>query len=522
MPRIPVGMLSRRQFGRAAAALGLVSSSIPALLLSNRASRAQGVKGGRLKAGMSEANATDTLDPAKLTSSIDIMRGMQLYNRLINLTPDMVPHGELAESFESNATADEWVITLRKGVTYHDGRSLRATDVMYSLKRLVDPANGSAAKTLFDQIDMNSSRADGDLVVRLKMKQRNADMPAMFHDWHAQIVPEGTTNFDKGIGTGPFTLKSFDPGVSSIVVRNPNYWKSNLPYLDEVETVGIPDATARLNALIAGEIDLMEGVEGPVIQKVASDPSLQLLSAKSGRHLVFAMNTQTSPFTNQDVRNGLKYLVDRQKYVEIVLKGQGTVANDHPISPVDPWYCADIPIRGYDPDKAKFLLKKGGAEGMTFNLSAAPVAANMLEATLFVQQLAAQGGVKINVVREAADSFWSNVWLKRPWVTGTWNQRPTADIMLSTAYLSDAPWNETHWKRPAFDKLVLEARGTLDVAKRKEMYCECQRMIHDDGGASIAAFQNVIDAAAKRVKGTILHPLGSLGYWQSEGLWTEA
>ena len=118
-----------------------------------------------------------------------------------------------------------------------------------------------------------------------------------------------------------------------------------------------------------------------------------------------------------------------------------------------------------------------------------------------MQENAAKAGVTINVIREASDSYWSVVWLKKPFCMSQWNQRPVTDMMLSIAYLSTASWNDTHWKRPDFDKLVLQARGELDPVKRKELYWECQRMIHEDGGYIIPAFENVLDAGLSKVQG---------------------
>jgi peptide/nickel transport system substrate-binding protein len=266
----------------------------------------------------------------------------------------------------------------------------------------------------------------------------------------------------------------------------------------------------------------MEGVTGTIMDRVTSAPDLQLLSAKSGRYLTFVMNCETTPFSNADVRTGLKYLIDRDKYVQVVLKGQGQAGNDQPISPIDPWYCPDIPAHTYDPDKAKFYLKKAGAENASFNLSTSSVTGNLVEAALFYQQMADQAGIKINIVREPPDTYWANVWLKKPFCMVTWNPRPTADMLLSIVYLSTADWNDTHWRRPNFDKLILAARGELDHAKRLQMYCEAERMIHDDGGSIIPGFENIMDAALKKVHGLELSPLGPLGFWQSEAVWLES
>jgi len=515
------GRMSRREFTKALAALGLSASSIGAMLSTAAKAADAPRKGGHLRVAMSEASSHDTLDPAKATTSTDVYRIFQIYNRLVRVGPDMIPQGDLAEGYEPNATADEWVFTLRKGVEWHDGKPLRSADVLYSISRIIDPATASAARQTFEQIDLANSRTDGDLVVRFKLKAPNADFPVLFNDFHSPIVREGTTEFDKAIGTGPFRLKEFEPGVRTLTERNASYFRPDRPHLESVETITVTDTVARLNALLAGEIHLMEHLDPGSIEQVRSSEGVEILSAKAGRHVVFSMHTQAAPYDNKDIRNALKHCIDREKYVQIVLKGEGQVGNDHPIPPNDPWYCSAIPQRQYDPDMAKSLLKKAGAEGMRFDLSTAPASAGMLEGALVLQQMAAQAGVNINIVQEPTDSYWDAVWLKKSFVTSVWNQRPVPDMMFAVGYVTGAAWNETHWANETFDKLVAEARGELDTARRKELYCECQRLIHDEGGEIIPAFQNNIDAGLSKVKGVDLSPLGALGFWQTEGVWLE-
>ena len=115
--------------------------------------------------------------------------------------------------------------------------------------------------------------------------------------------------------------------------------------------------------------------------------------------------------------------------------------------------------------------------------------------------------INITVVREPNDGYWDNVWLKKPFCASYWDGRPTADQMLTVVYKSDAPWNESFWKRPDFDKLLLEARSELDAAKRKAMYHDLETMVHDDSGVILPMFNNTIDATSTKVKGFVPKPL---------------
>jgi peptide/nickel transport system substrate-binding protein len=508
--------LSRREFGAGLAGLGV------AALMARPATGQTPARGGRLRVAMAGSSPNDTLDPHKAVTALDASRCQQLYSRLVYLEPTLKPGGELAESFEPNRSGDEWVFKLRRGITFHDGRPLTVKDVIYSFERLRAKETASPAKVLFDQIAADGLRADGDHTLRVKLTASNADFAALLTGYHACVVPDGTTDFGKGIGTGPFKLKTFRPGVGSVFERNPSYWRSGRPYVDEVEIFGIADAVARTNALMAGEVHLVEKLDPAAVARVKATPSLRVLAARSGFHGTFHMQTDQPPFDNPDVRLALKHLIDRERFVEIVFKGYAQVGNDHPVPPNDPYYCRELPLRAYDPDRAKALLKKAGHENLTLELHASTILPGMMEGALVFKEHAAKAGVTINIVRQPSDGYWSNVWLKKPFAVGGWTMRPVPDIILSQAYVSTAKWNETHWKRPAFDKLVDDARATTDQAERYRLYCQAQRMIHEDGGVIVPAFSDVLDAGLARVQGFQLHPVGTLGHWRYEGLWLSA
>jgi len=205
------------------------------------------------------------------------------------------------------------------------------------------------------------------------------------------------------------------------------------------------------------------------------------------------------------------------------MAGYGSIANDHPIPPVDPFYAADIPQRNYDPDKAAHHLKKSGfKDALQLHTSNTTFPGAEAMAAL-VQQSAEPAGLKIEIVREPADGFWSEVWMKKPFVSGAWGGRPTADIMLTTAYSSDASWNDTMWRREDFDQKLVLARAEIDVDKRKAHYHDLQLMIHEDGGAAIPFFVNNVDGVRDEVEG--YYPAGSFelsGMRVTERVWLNA
>jgi len=230
-------------------------------------------------------------------------------------------------------------------------------------------------------------------------------------------------------------------------------------------------------------------------------------------HYTAPMNTTVAPFDNNDVRLALKYAVDREQLLEKILKGHGTLANDHPIAPSVPYH-ADLEQRVYDPDKAKFHLKKAGLDRLEIDFSAADAAfAGAVDGAVLMKEHAAAAGIDINIVREPNDGYWSNVWMKKPWVACYWGGRPTQDWMFSQAYAEGANWNDTYWSHERFNKLLLAGRGELDASKRAEIYREMQQILRDEGGVVVWAFANYVYAMADKVQ----HGPDVAANWELDG-----
>jgi peptide/nickel transport system substrate-binding protein len=477
-------------------------------------------RGGKLRVAGATAAVSDTLDPAKQSNHTDYIRGFMFYNGLTYLDGSLTPQPSLAEEF-TTPDAKTWVFKIRRGVTFHDGKPLTPADVVFSIMRHKNPATGSKAKVLADPIE--EVTASGPNEVTMRLATPNADLPVVLGTYHFHIVKDGTTDFNAGIGTGPYKVKEFKPGVRSIAVRNEGYWKPNRPFLDEIEYVGIGDETARINALLSGELDLIGSVNPRSVQRIRDSGKYDIFETRAGTYTDLVMRRDSSPGNNPDFVLAMKLLFNREQMVRAISLGHAVIANDQPIDPTNRFFFKGLPQRPFDPEKAKFHLKRANIGNTQIPVVASPAATSSVEMALVIQQAAQQIGLNLDVKRMPADGYWSQHWMKHPVGFGTINPRPSADVMLTSFFKSDAPWNEAAWKNEKFDQLLVAARGETDVAKRAKMYADMQVMIHEDGGIGIPMFFSNIDGHTKRLKGLTPVPLGGMmGYGFAEHVWLDA
>ncbi|MGE4250036.1 MAG: ABC transporter substrate-binding protein [Parvibaculaceae bacterium] len=481
---VPPVALDRRSFLGAAFALGVAAGLTPA--------RAQPKSGGLLRMGLGSGETQDDLDPATVNNPMTQVMSFSLRNCLVEIDRDNNAVPELAESWSVDKGAKRWVLKVRDGVQFHDGKPFTAADAVYSIDYHRGQNSKSAAKPLLASIE--SVRADGrDLIIDLT--EGSADFPFVLADYHLHMIPEGTKDFRNGMGTGPFLLESFDPGVRARLKKNPNYWKAGKGHFDEVEILSLKDVAARQNALITREVDLIDNLAPNITKLLEKQPGITVNVINGMQHYSFPMHCDTPPFDNVDVRIALKLAIDREDMVRKILSGYGKIGNDQPISSVNRYFDKSIPQYVYDPDKAIFHLKKAGAEGLKVQLHASDAAyAGAVDSAQLYREHAAKAGIDLEVVSEPADGYWSNVWLKKPWMITIWYGRPTEDWMFTMAYAAQAEWNDSRWNNPRFEQLLKDARAELDDNKRRTMYGDMQRLLHDQGGAVIPAFAAYLQA----------------------------
>lgn len=511
---------TRREMMQWLIAAGMSASMAGSIVAGARQAVAQTPKkGGKIRVAGNSTSTADTVDPAKGSLSTDYSRCTMFYNGLTVLDGKLAPQLDLAEAIE-NDKATVWTIKLRKDVAFHDGKKLTADDVVYSLSRHKDPAVGSKAKALAEQ--MKEIKATGPNEVQVTLAAPNADFPVVLGTSHFLIIKDGTKDFATAVGTGPYKCKEFQPGVRSVAVRNESYWKSGKAHVEEIEFIGIPDENARTNALLSGDLHLAAAVSPRSTKRVESTPGYAVFETRSGNYNDLIMRQDAEPSKNPDLVMALKHLFNREQMRSTVFQGYAVVANDHPVDPSNRFFDASIAQRPYDPEKAKFHLKKANLGSAAIPLYAQS-GSTALDTALVLQQSAQQVGLNLDVKRMPSDGYWSNVWMKHPLTMGNINPRPSADILFTLFFKSDSTWNESGWKNEKFDKLLLDARTETDLAKRKQMYGEMQLLVRDHCGIGLPLFISFLDGHSAKLKGLSAIPTGGLmGYNFAEHVWLEA
>jgi peptide/nickel transport system substrate-binding protein len=343
--------------------------------------------------------------------------------------------------------------------------------------------------------------------IKAMLSSPNSDLPAILALFQAKIVKKGTEG--EGIGTGPFTMESFQPGVKSIHKRNENYWRDPA-HLDAIEMTAISDPVARVNALVAGDVQIAGTVDPIAFKQIETSSTARLHSVPAAQQTGICVLRNTAPGQDINFVRGMQYIQDRERIVKRILKGKGTVGNDQPISAAHGTdFCHELPQRAYDPDKAKFHFKKSGVNSA--EIFVAPVAVGIEEVALMSQANCAKIGFDLKIKKVPSDGYWGAVWMKEPINIVNWFMRPTANAQMAIQFAPNGPWNDTYWNKPRMGELLKLSLAETDPAKRHALFCEMQTLIHEDSGIVIPCFVNVTDGIANNLMGAPNVPIGPVG-----------
>jgi peptide/nickel transport system substrate-binding protein len=473
-------------------------------------------RGGTFRLGVSGGSAKDFIDGQNIVTRPDQARIVTAWEQLVEFDSNyQLKFTGLAEEITPKS-ASVWTIRVRDGIEFSNGKTLGADDVVYSLRRLINPKLGLFGGAALSSVDPNGMKKMDKRTVRLTLKRPDATILDALGQYIANIVPAGYSpkavgKANPNVGTGPYILKSFSPGQQSVHVRNPNYWRHGQPYFDQVVIIDFPDDTARVNALLGGQIDAMTDVPPAQVAVVNGHGGTKVLESPSAAWTPICMRVDAAPFTDVRVRQAMRLIADRPQMIEQALAGHGHIGNDL-YAIFDPAFDRALPQRHQDIAQAKSLLKAAGQENLTIDLQSTNGALGMNEGAQVFAQQAKAAGVTVNVKILDSGAFYSNQYLKWTFSTDFWGTRNYLS-QVAAGSLPTSPYNETHWPDSADGKylaLYKQALGTVDNAKRAAITHEMQTMEYQNGGYIIWGFSTLLDGYSTKVQGLKLGDKGVL------------
>ncbi|WP_405965554.1 ABC transporter substrate-binding protein [Streptomyces sp. NBC_00723] len=477
-------------------------------------------KGGRLRAAFAGGGAGETLDPHLANLFADAARAKALYDKLADFGADLSARPRLAETWEANKTLDRWQVTLRKA-TFHDGRPVTAADVLYSYRRIADPEQAFRARASLEPIDLDASRATGERGIEFVLKRPTAEFPNVLAAFGAYVVPQDSGEsggFDtKPIGSGPFRFVSFTPGRSAVFRRYDDYWEG-APHLDELEFVVANEESARVNALLGGQVEYAHELDPTTARAHEGKGQIAIVRLPGSAMQGFAMKTDRAPFDDKRVREAFFLIADREELVDGALSGAGVIGNDL-FGKGYEYYADGLPQRGQDLDRARALLKQAGAENLKVTLDTSAVAAGFVEAASIFRDQAKKAGVTIDVEMGSKDSYWADI-LDNGTLCCYRSGAMPVEAHISQRLLTDSTTNATKWKHKDFDALYQQAQSTRDKTERAAVYERMQRRLYTEGGFLVWGFADWILGTARRVKGVSAEaPANTLDWARFDKVW---
>jgi peptide/nickel transport system substrate-binding protein len=504
-PRDPLG---RRQFLRGLAVTGALAGSGGFLAAcSSGGSTGGGTSpspsatgaprgGGNLKVGLTGGSGSDTLDPHKGLTYLDTARAQSLYQPLIQLDTQAQTEFVLADEISPHGSTSQWVIRLRPGITFHDGKPLTADDVIFTLTRIITGKLTGA--TPLGPIDVKGLKALDKRTVLVPMTSPYGSFLDQLAYWYyLYVVPVGFDPKNPN-GTGPFKYQSFTPGQRSVFTKNPSYWKAGLPLVDTVTIIDFSDSASLQNALATGVIHGAGALEGPQITALKSTSGVQTVVSHTGAITPFTMRIDQAPFNDVRVRQAMRLLVDRPQLINSALNGFATVGADVS-SPYDPNYDRSL-HRQADIAQAKHLLKQAGQENLAVQLVTSPVATGTVAMATVLQQQAKAAGVTVNLKTVDPTTFFGPNYLHWTFSQDFYNYSPYL-AQVAQSLLPTSPFNETHWHLPKYIDLYHQANATANSETRKQIEHEMQEIDFNEGGYIIPAFIDALDAYSTKITG---------------------
>ncbi len=421
------------------------------------------------------------------------------YNTLTVADQDYKLSPALATEWSASPDATKWTFKLRPGVKFHDGSPLTSKDVAYTFSRILDPK--LAAKGLAQikpYVTAGGIDSSDPSTVVFTLTKPNAFLPVIVSGVTFSIVKDGTTDFTKGNGTGPFTIEAFDSAAKLAMTRFGSYWQDGLPYVDAVQYVVIAEDATRLQSLMSGSQDVIDNITGASTTLLTGN--VQAYMIKAGGWVGLTMFGDTAPYNDPKIIQAMQFAADRKKIMGVVAPGIDLIGPDIPVPTTDPFFPAGLQPRAYDPDQAKSLLKAAGMDPLSIDVYA--YQGDKLDTVVSYKSGAEAAGVNINVQNVPHDTFFSDIFKKKPAI-GISVARLHVSQALPRLYSKTGDLNLTHFSSDKVDQLVAAAMASPDLAVQKKNFGDALTIVNDSAANVIPGWEGQVYGTAKNVSGLL-------------------
>ncbi|HTT95350.1 MAG TPA: ABC transporter substrate-binding protein [Solirubrobacterales bacterium] len=486
------------------------------------------VKGGVLKFARS-LDVDVGLNPIDAPSNGSIFVIQQIFDQLVEAEADSEVHPGLATKWESSQDGLHWTFHLRDA-KFSNGEPVTAEDVKFSIERFADPKLNVNYSTLGESIKDVEVVDPHTVTINLSHVDASfLDNVAMFA---AAIVPKkvveevGDKAFSEHpVGSGPFELKEYVRGQKTTLVPNPNYWRKGEPYLNEVVFEYVPDANTRVLKVRSGEAQVADAIPYNQVAALEGTEGLEVQSADTLSWTSVFLNLKKPPLEDEKIRQALNYATPKEQILESVLYGHAEISNSN--TPKLKYWDESIPPYPYDIAKAKELMAESSSpDGFNLELTI-PAGEPAVQQTIeILKQEWAKIGVTVNIVPKEFGAMFG------AWLEGKGGMAATfPPLALSSDTLSDdeivaitldpsAGLNAlgTSYDNPKVNRLIREAKGTLDEEKRAQDFAEIQQIALDEAPAVPLFFTQSLTAVGSEVKNFQTFPIG---WWPLREVWLE-
>ncbi|SES43019.1 ABC transporter substrate-binding protein [Psychrobacillus sp. OK032] len=473
-----------------------------------------------------------SLDPAAVTDGESFKVTQNVFETLLNFgKQDTTINEGLATKWEASEDGLTYTFTLREGVKFHDDTDFNAEAVVKNFERW---ANGSEDKfpyyaSMFggfvgdESHVIESVTADGDYTVVFKLKRaqapflKNIAMSPFGIASPTAFDASGEKFGDNPVGTGPFKFVGWKRNDSITIEKFDDYWAEGLPKLDKVIFRSYPDNSARLNALLTGEIDLADGVNPADGKTVEGDSNLQLIERPSMNVGYLGLTTTRPPFDNVKVRQAMNYAIDKQSIIDAFFEGRAEMAKN-PMPPSISGYNEDIPGYEYNPEKAKELLAEAGlADGFEMELWAMPVPRPYMPDGAKVAEVIQKNLEEVGIKAEIVSFEWATYLEKArngeadAFMLGWTGDNGDADNFIYVLLDGDniGSNNYTYYDNQDLHKILIQAQTEVDEDIRNELYKQAQEIIFEDAPWVPLAHSTPLLAGRADIVDFFPHPTGS-------------